>query len=79
MIYQRLRDLREDRDLTQAQLAEILHVSLYTYASYERGKRSVSLEILSTLADFYATSVDYLTGRTDEKKPYPKSRNPFLR
>lgn len=73
MKLQRLCDLREDRDMTQAKLAQILHVSLYTYASYERGRRGLSLEMACTLADFYSTSVDYLIGRTDDRRPYPKS------
>lgn len=73
MKLQRLRDLREDRDMTQAKLAQILHVSLHTYASYERGRRGISLEMACMLADFYSTSVDYLVGRTDNPRPYPKS------
>lgn len=75
MKYQRLQDLREDNDLRQKDVAEFLHVGARSYSHYEFGSREVPIEILSQLADHYKTSIDYLVGRTDVKKPYPKSQN----
>ena len=71
--YQRIRDLREDRDLPQKALAQLLRVRQTTYSRYELNDRSMPLEVMDKLADFYGTSVDYLMGRTDEFKPYPKA------
>lgn len=71
-MYQRVRDLREDRDLKQEQLADYLNCTQACYSNYENGKRDIPTEVLSALADFYGVSVDYLMGRTNEKKPYPK-------
>ena len=68
----RIRDLREDKDLKQRQLAELLHCDQSLYSKYERGERPLPLEHAETLADFYGVSVDYLLGRTDVKTPYPK-------
>lgn len=68
----RIRNLREDRDLTQEQLAQHLNISQVAYSHYELNKRSIPIEILIKLAQFYNTSVDYLLYRTDEMKPYPK-------
>lgn len=73
-MYLRLRDLREDSDQTQAQMAEVLGCSQQTYSRYESGKGQMAYDALSKLADYFGTSVDYLLGRTDEKTPYPKSR-----
>ena len=70
----RLRDLREDHDYTQAQLAELLQVHQTTYSSYELGKLGIPAEALIQLADFYQVSVDYLLGRTDIKQPYPRRK-----
>lgn len=70
----RIRDLREDNDLNQNQIAEILHIHQTTYSDYELGNLNVPVSVLDRLADFYKTSVDYLIGRTDEKKPYPKAK-----
>ena len=72
MSYRRIRDLREDSDLNQTQIANYLGVDQTTYSSYETGKRGITPETLDKLADYYKTSVDYLMGRTDEKRPYPK-------
>ena len=66
--YQRIRDLREDRDLTQAQVWEAIHILQRTYAYYESGQRMVPPHVLCALADFYNVSVDYLLGRTDKRK-----------
>ena len=70
----RLRDLREDHDLTQSKLAEILHIKQNTYSQYENGLRQVPIDILIILARYYNTSVDYVLGLTDEMKPYPKRK-----
>ncbi|MBQ9968142.1 MAG: helix-turn-helix transcriptional regulator [Oscillospiraceae bacterium] len=66
--------LREDRDLYQKDLAVYLQCSQVCYSHYEIGKRDIPTDVLIKLADFYGTSVDYLLGRTDEKRPYPKTR-----
>ena len=68
----RIRDLREDRDLTQEELSKDLNISQVAYSYYEIDKRSIPIEALSKLADFYNTSVDYLIYRTDEFSPYKK-------
>lgn len=68
----RIRDLREDRDLTQEELSKFLNISQVAYSYYEIDKRSIPIETLSKLADFYNTSVDYLIYRTNEFKPYKK-------
>ena len=72
MRYQRLRDLREDHDYTQTDVANLLRVAQRTYSHYELGTATISAEYLSILADLYQTSVDYLIGRTDVTAPYPK-------
>ena len=71
-MYRRIRDLREDSDLTQQQMADKLFINRRTYSSYEVGSRSIPVEILGKIADIFDTSIDYLVGRTDNKKPYPK-------
>lgn len=68
----RIRNLREDNDLTQKELSKILNVSQVAYSYYELNKRTIPLELLCKLADFYNTSVDYILYRTDTFKPYPK-------
>lgn len=70
MKLKRIRDLREDNDLTQAEIAKILNVTQRTYSRYENDDRSIPLEQLVKLAEFYHTSVDYLLNRTDKKEPY---------
>ena len=70
----RIRDLREDADLTQRQIAETLLCDQSLYSKYERGERVLPLEAAIKLAVFYKTSVDYLVGLTDESKPYPKAK-----
>ena len=67
-MYRRIRDLREDRDLTQQQLAELLHISQTTYSRYESGVLDIPSSSRIELARFYRTSVDYLLGLTDVKK-----------
>lgn len=68
MYFQRLRDLREDMDLNQTQIAEILHTSQTVYSRYERGFQTIPVEHLLILADYYNVSIDYILGRTNNKK-----------
>ncbi len=70
----RIRDLREDADLTQQQIADLLDINQSYYSKCERGVRVLHLEDAVKLAQFYKTSVDYLVGLTDVREPYPKSR-----
>ena len=72
MYQNRLRDVREDRDLKQKDLAHLLRVHQTTYSDYELGKLNIPVPVLHTLADFYGVSIDYLLGRTNEKQPYPR-------
>ena len=67
-IYKRIRDLREDADLTQKQVGEAINVPQRTYAYYETGERMVPPNVLCALADFYGVSVDYILGRTDRRE-----------
>ena len=73
-MYRRIRDLREDHDLTQKQIAEYLLCDQSLYSKYERGERPLPLECAEKLADFYKVSMDYLVGRTNIKKPYPNKK-----
>ena len=70
----RIKNLREDNDLTQNDISKILNISQVAYSYYELNKRSIPLELLSKLADYYNTSIDYLVYRTDEKKKKKKSK-----
>jgi len=72
MKYNRIRDLREDNDLTQTDIAKILNISQRAYSRYENGERNIPTEALSILADTYNTSVDYIINRTNIKTPYKK-------
>ena len=72
MYQNKLRDLREDKDLKQKELAEYLQVHQTTYSDYELGNVNVPVSILHKLADYYCVSIDYLLGRTNIKTPYPK-------
>lgn len=71
-MYRRIRDLREDADLRQTDLAEYLQCTQVSYSHYELGKRDIPTDILIKLAVFYGTSTDYLLGLTNRKEPYPK-------
>ena len=75
MKYERIRNLREDRDLTQTEIAEILNCSQRIYSNYERGDVDIPTEILIALAHYHNTSIDYLLGFTDERTPYPRAKN----
>lgn len=74
-MHNRIRNLREDADLTQKQIAEYLNMSQTGYSKYETGENDILSLVWQSLAEFYNTSVDYLMGRTDEKIPYPKSNH----
>ena len=69
-MYEHLRALREDSDLSQKQLAELLQVHQTTYSDYERGNINIPVDALIQLADFYKTSIDYLVDYTDDPRPY---------
>ena len=69
--YDRIRNLREDADLTQAELGMQINVPQRTYAYYESGERMIPPQVLIDLAQFHKVSVDYLLGLTDQKEPYP--------
>ena len=73
MKYPRIRNLREDNDLTQQQIADMLYINRRTYAAYKNGINSMTPETLCKIADIYHTSVDWLLGRTDEFEPYPEN------
>ncbi len=72
MYFRRFKDLREDHDLTQAQLAELLGIRQTVYSRYERGFQNFPLEHLLFLADYYRVSTDYLLGRTDNPAPFSR-------
>lgn len=71
MYLRRLRDLREDSDLSQTAVASLLHIQQTVYLRYERGFQTIPLEHLLTLADYYKVSVDYILERTDSPRLYP--------
>lgn len=68
----RLRELREDNDLTQEECAKIAYISKNSYIRYENGERTPPLDTINFFADYYHTSIDYIAKRTDEKKQYKK-------
>lgn len=74
MVYRRIRDLREDNDLKQQTLADYLNCTQVCYSCYERGVHDIPTDVLCKLADFYATSTDYLLGRTNDPTPYPDTK-----
>lgn len=70
----KIRDLREDRDLSQGKIAQYLMCDQSLYSKYERGERELPLRLAVRLAEYYGVSVDYLAGLTDETRPYPRKR-----
>ena len=68
----RLKEIREDKDLLQQDVADVLKIKQQQYSEYEIGKRLIPINYLSELADYYTTSIDYLVGKTDVKEPYKK-------
>lgn len=83
MVYHRIRDLREDRDMTQTEISKLLHITQRAYSHYENGTRDIPLDILIGIADLHHVSVDYLLNRTDDKKLHVvkekkcKNKNPL--
>lgn len=73
-MYIRLRDLRKEKKISQVQMAKMLCCSQKAYSTYERGETNMPSEMWIELAEFYGTSVDYLMGLTDERKPYPPKK-----
>ena len=74
MEFYRFKDIREDRDLLQIDIAKVLNITQCQYSLYENGLWSMPIEKLIILAKFYNVSVDYLLGLTNERKPYPKAK-----
>lgn len=74
MLFPRLKDLRNDNDLKQKDVAEMLGIKQSVYSRYERGYQPIPLKHLLKLADFYHTSTDFLLSRTNVIKPYPKNK-----
>ncbi len=72
--FERIRNLRIDNDLTQEEIATVLHVKQNTYSQYESGTLFYPLDVVIKLAEYYNTSVDYLVGLTDETSPYPRAK-----
>lgn len=72
-MYKRLKELREDNDLLQKQIAITLNITRQQYGLYENGQREIPIEKLKKLAKFYNTSIDYITELTNEIKPYPRA------
>lgn len=73
-MYKRIRDMREDRDLLQKEVAAYLKCSQVCYSYYETGRRDIPTDVLISLAELYETSVDYLLGITDISRPYPRNK-----
>ena len=73
-MYERIRDLRIDKDLSQKDVAAQLHCTQQAYSNYELGQRDIPTPVLAELAQFYNTSIDYILGLTDEQKPYPRKK-----
>ncbi len=71
MFYPRLKDLREDHDMMQKEIAAFLGIDQRVYSTYETGKREIPVHHLISLANYYHTSTDYLLGRTNRMEPYP--------
>ena len=74
MYLKRLKDLREDHDLSQESISKILKISRPQYSLYETGKRDIPIDLLSILAKFYNTSIDYIVGETDIIDRYPEAK-----
>ena len=74
-MYKRIRELREDRDLKQKDIADYLHCTQVAYSRYELGTRDIPTEVLISLARYHNTSTDYILGLTDVRECYPKSKN----
>ena len=77
MNIRRLKDLREDKEMAQKQIADILNTTQQQYSKYEQGVRLIPIDKLDILANFYETSTDYILGRTNIKEPYPRKKDRF--
>lgn len=77
-MYERVRSMREDRDMTQAQMAAFLNIHQTTYSDYELGHLNMPVQVLDKIAERFQTSIDYLVNRTDEMKPYPRRKRPII-
>lgn len=75
MIVKRIKFLREDKDWTQKQVAEMLHISRSAYSAYENGINAIPVEVIVKLSRLFGTSTDFLLGETDEVTPYERSEN----
>jgi len=73
-MYERIRNSREDKDITQSKMAAYLNVSQSTYSDYESGNLNIPIQALDKVADMFDTSIDYLVNRTDERMPYPRKK-----
>ena len=73
-MYVRIRNLREDKDMSQTKMAEYLKCSQRVYSNYERGEVDIPTHVLISLAEFHNTSTDYLLGLTDQRRPYPRTK-----
>ena len=78
-MYKRIRNMREDRDLTQTNMAEYLNIHQTTYSDYELGNLNIPITVIIRMADYFETSIDYLVNQTDEQKPYPRGHNTILK
>lgn len=74
MLYPRIRELRQERRLTQRQVAELLQISRSAYSNYERGTSDIPLEVICGIADIHHTSLDYIVGLTDQRIPHKRSK-----
>ena len=70
----RLKDIREDKDITQTQVAAYLHIRQNTYSQYENGQRGLPVDVLAKLAIYFETSCDYILGLTDDPRPYSRAK-----
>lgn len=75
VMYPRIRDLREDKDMSQTEMGKRLHMSQTGYSKYETGENDIPTSILIELANYHNTSVDYLLSLTDVKAPYPRAKH----
>lgn len=78
MNIKRLKDLREDNDLMQKEVANVINTTQQQYSKYETGIRLIPIDKISILADYYETSVDYILSRTNIKEPYPRKKEKRL-
>ncbi|MBE6012288.1 MAG: helix-turn-helix transcriptional regulator [Lachnospiraceae bacterium] len=73
-MYERIRSMRKDKNMTQAKVAKLLNVHQTTYSHYEVGNLNIPIPTINRLADLFETSIDYLVDRTDDPRPYPYQR-----